>query len=111
MTESLILENQTNSVTVTIFKVLNGGWANYKLYQCRFCEEIYVYELNHNPFSKEKIYCKNCNNLLNGNLIEYPTQIVLNKNIINTNVDMDVFKNIENSIVKDFFLLPHLPLL
>jgi hypothetical protein len=93
---------------VKVFKVLNGGWANYKLYQCKCCGEIYVHELG--SFSDEKVpkngYCVNCNAQLENNLIEYPTQILFNNEVINTNINLDVFTNIEESIIKEFYLLP-----
>ena len=69
--ESLNFPNHLD--TVKIFKVLNGGWANYKLYQCKCCGEIYVYELSNINDEKvfENVFCMNCNTDLKNNLIEF----------------------------------------
>jgi len=92
---------------VEIFKVLNGGWASFKFYQCKCCGEIYVTEL-HNVKDVEAYdnNCIQCNMELKKNLLDYPMQILLNNKVVNTNIDLTFMADVENSIVKEFYLLP-----
>ena len=91
-----------------IFKVLNGGWTSYKLFQCKSCEEIFVYDFygDTSPNLDEKCYCPNCHVSLKKNIIEYPKQIIINNKIIETEVDFNYIQNIEDSIMREFYLLP-----